>query len=362
MSNTQFLQEPEPLDREQNLELYLKLRQQSFDRAVAGYTSVSLTGLSGNVDLTPTQAKHRTIRLTGTPTGAVTVRIPATAGANADIVFSNVCTGSFAGVTLKSTGANSGNPSGVTLSTGFTRTVQHDGESAYPVTNETARTASSGLNAGLVAFWKLDEVSGARADSVGANHLTDNNTVTQAAAGKVGSAAQFTAASSESLSIADNAAVSTGDIDFSFAAWVYLDSKGADRVILGKAGATTEYLLRYVSSSDRFQFYCANGASNGNVLANVLGSPALATWYFIVVWHDATANTLNIQVNNGTTNGTFYSAGVADGANGFRLGAQDNNVDYWNGRIDAVGFWKRLLSGAEVTSLYNSGNGREYPF
>jgi hypothetical protein len=74
------------------------------------------------------------------------------------------------------------------------------------------------------------------------------------------------------------------------------------------------------------------------------------------------ANTINIQVDNATVNSAAYSAGVADGANGFRLGAQDNGVDFWNGRIDAVGFWKRVLSGAEVTSLYNSGNGREHPF
>jgi hypothetical protein len=363
MSNTQFLVEPEPLDREQSLEAYIKQRLQSLDRAVGGYTSVSLTGLSGNVDLSPAQAKHRTIRLTGTPAAAVTVRIPAALGSNADIVFSNVCAGSSAGVTIKSTGANTGNPSGVSLATGFTRTAQHDGESAYPVTNEAARTTSGGLNSGLAAFWKLGEVSGARADSVGANHLTDNNPVTQAAAGKVGSAAQFTAASSESLSIADNAALSTGDIDFTLAAWVYFDSKGADRVILGKIGAgSAEYLLRFVNTSDRFRFYCANGGSNGNVLANPLGSPALATWYFVVAWHDAAANTINIQVNAGAVNSAGYSAGVADGAQGFRLGAQDNSVDFWNGRIDAAGVWKRVLSSAEVTSLYNSGSGREYPF
>lgn len=128
---TTFLQEPEPKDREQSLEVYVKGRLQSLDRAVAGYTSVSLQGLSGNVDLTPTQAKHRVIKLTGAPSGAVTLRIPATTGANADVHFVNTCTGGSSTVTIKSTGVNAGNASGVSLPTGRSQQVRHDGESAY---------------------------------------------------------------------------------------------------------------------------------------------------------------------------------------------------------------------------------------
>jgi hypothetical protein len=136
MSNTTFLQEPEPLDREQSIEAYLKPRLQSLDRAVAGYTSVSLQALTGNVDLTPTQAKHRVIKLTGVPTGAVSLRIPHATGANADIIFVNACTGTFSTVTVKSMGANAGNSLGVPLATGKTRHVRHDGESVYPAAPE----------------------------------------------------------------------------------------------------------------------------------------------------------------------------------------------------------------------------------
>lgn len=128
---TTFLQEPEPKDREQSIEAYVKARLQSLDRAVAGYTSVSLQGLSGNVDLTPTQAKHRRIKLTGAPSGAVTVRVPYATGSNADIIFTNACTGSNSAATLKSMGANTGNSAGVSLASGEARYVYHDGESVY---------------------------------------------------------------------------------------------------------------------------------------------------------------------------------------------------------------------------------------
>lgn len=136
MSNTTFLQEPEPLDREQSIELYVKSRLQSLDRAVGGYTSVSLQGLTGTVDLSPAQAKHRVVKLTGAPAGAVTLRIPNTTGANADIIFANACTGVNSTVTVKSRGANAGNAAGVGVTFGETRTVRHDGESVYGVAAE----------------------------------------------------------------------------------------------------------------------------------------------------------------------------------------------------------------------------------
>jgi hypothetical protein len=363
MSNTTFLQEPEPLDREQSIEAYLKPRLQSLDRAVAGYTSVSLQGLTGNVDLTPTQAKHRIVKLTGAPAGAVSLRVPYATGANADIIFVNTCTGSGSTVTLKSTGANAGNGPGVSLAAGKTRHVRHDGESVYPVAPEQA-TVPSTLSSSLVAFWRLDEVAGVRVDSAGTSHLTDNNTVTQNA-GKVGAAAQFTAASSEYLSVADNAALSMGNIEFTVSAWVYLDSKTATRTILSKrvgVGTGGEYSLVYDNSSDRFLFAVFDSTTGINIAtANTFGSPSTATWYFIV--GKVEAGTLKVSVNGGAFDSVAKTVTIPDTAAPFLIGAQQSVPTlFFDGRIDAVGIWKRALTSAEVTELYNAGAGKEYPF
>lgn len=222
----------------------------------------------------------------------------------------------------------------------------------------------AGLYEGLVSYWRLGEVSGSRADSIGSNTLTDNNTVTQAD-GKLGKAGQFTAANSEYLSIADNASLSTGDIDFTFCAWVYADSLGANRFIVTKSNLSTlgEYFLAYSTATSRFRFAIQNASTFVTIDADVLGAPSTATWYFIVGWHDSVANTVNIQVNNGTANsGTTGATVPADSAQAFQLGAQSVPGDYWNGRIDSVGFWKRVLTAAERTALYNYGAGRAYPF
>lgn len=219
----------------------------------------------------------------------------------------------------------------------------------------------------LVAFWSLEEASGSRADAHGSNTLTDNNTVTQNP-GKVGNAAQFTATNGEYLSIADNAALSMGDIDFTIAAWVYLDTKD-NRVIAAKYRTSTnqrEYLLYYAASdgaTQRFVFLVSpNGTATTAVIANNFGEPSTGTWYFVVAWHNATANTINIQVNNGTANSAAHSTGVFNGTDDFRLGAlyTTSPIYFWNGRIDQVLVAKEAYSDAVRTWLYNSGNGRSY--
>lgn len=225
------------------------------------------------------------------------------------------------------------------------------------------------LSTNLVAFWKLGEASGTRLDAIGSNNLVDNNTVTQAA-GRVGNAAQFTFANSEFLSIADNADMSTGDIDFTFACWVYLDSVPVgivDMIVASKwtsSGDQREWGLTLDEGDNRFNWFVnPTGGSSGSVTldATSFGDVPLATWIFIVLWHDSVNDTLNIQINNGAIDTVAYSAGVFDGTSSFKLG-QINGAGFWDGRIDAVGWWKKVLNQLERTRQYNDGLGLEPPF
>lgn len=216
----------------------------------------------------------------------------------------------------------------------------------------------------LMAWWSLDESSGNRADSHGTNTLTDNNTV-GSASGKQGNAADFESANSESLSITDNASLSTGDIDFCFGGWVNLESKpGSNMVIAAKGGGTTrEWVLLWNSGADRFRFFISSDGSSASKIvdANVLGSPSTATWYFIVAWHDAGSDTINIQINNGTVDSLVTAAvAPADRAGNFALGIETGDTAYLDGLMDEAFFFKRVLTSDERTQLYNSGNGLNY--
>lgn len=223
--------------------------------------------------------------------------------------------------------------------------------------------ASSLLNQ-LAGYWKLDEASGVRADSLGVSPLTDNNTVTQAA-GKVGFAAQCVAANTEYLSAPSNPSLMVGDMDFTVALWVWLDTLGANRWIAhksnGVAGARDWELFCATTNIPRFQI--VNAAS---VVKTAVWSAALTAgaWFYVVGWHDSVADTVNIQVNNGTpvslaTAAQPPTAGAAD----FRLSAPvQSGVNPWDGRLDECGYWSRVLTAAERTSLYNAGAGLTYPF
>lgn len=220
----------------------------------------------------------------------------------------------------------------------------------------------------IVAYWKLDEaVDATRADSVGSNNLADLNSVAQAT-GKIGNAAGFDG-TTKHLSIADNSDLSTGDIDFTFSGWVYLNSKASSQAFLGKNSAATggaEYLLMYDIGADRFAFrvYRATDSSVAAV-ANTLGSPSTGTWYHITCWHDAAADTVNICVNNGAVDSVATGGALqASGAANFKIGAIDySGFEYYvNGRVDEMGFWKKVLTSAERTALYAAGSGLSYPF
>ncbi len=233
-----------------------------------------------------------------------------------------------------------------------------------PTSSAAKPAGASPLLASLVAYWKLDEASGTRSDSHGSCHLTDNNTVTQAG-GKLANAAQFTRANSEYLSLADNASMSTGDIDFTVQAWVYLDSKPVNMFIVAKDnGSPREYRLDYVQASDRFRFFAFTSSDSvaGIVSADSLGAPATGTWYHLLAWHDATANTVSIQVNGGTVDAAGTVGVPSDTAASLWIGAENGTNHFFDGRIDEVAFWKRTLTSGERSSLYAAGAGLEYPF
>ncbi len=220
----------------------------------------------------------------------------------------------------------------------------------------------------LISYWKLDEASGNRADSVGSNTLVDTNTVL-AGTGKINNAADFEAANTEYFTLADNASISIGNIDFTFSMWVNMES-GGFRTLINKeiASGEREFVLWYDTTgavaTNRLFWRVSDGlgAHSGDVVADTIGALSTGTWYFIVVWHDATADTVNIQVNNGAVDSASYTFGGADTAGAFWMGNQVAAATrLWDGMIDEVGFWKRTLTATERQNLYNSGNGLAYP-
>ena len=226
------------------------------------------------------------------------------------------------------------------------------------------------LPGNLVAYWEFEETTAVdRVDSHGSNDATIHNGVASTASGKVGNASLFSP--SAHCKVSDNADVSVGDIPFEWSGWVYPTDLGTTRVIVSQNQPTDSsdpkiaYALGYNSASNRFRFAMGDGGSNSAaVLADNLGAPSTATWYHLSAWHDPTADTINIQANNGTIDSQAYSSGGYDSDGPLVIGALIDTGSVfvpWFGRIDELSLIKNYIpTAADRTWRYNSGNGRSY--
>lgn len=200
------------------------------------------------------------------------------------------------------------------------------------------------------------ELNGDFTDSHGANDLTDNNTVGSGTGLVYATAADFESGNTEYLSIADNADLSFGDIDFTFEAWIKPESGVPNFAsVLGKRDAFFDDFRLYFHS-DLILFDCAGVSAFASVSAG--------NWYQVIVWHDATANEIGLVLNDGTPDTTATGGTApADTAGEFHIGNRGGAAGApWDGLIGPCRVWKRVLTSDEHTELYNAGAGRDYAY
>ena len=204
---------------------------------------------------------------------------------------------------------------------------------------------------GLVSYWKLDETTGTRVDSVGTNHLTPTN-APGSAAGKIGTACDFESTSSQYLSHADPTPL--GDEDFTYSLWFKRESLGGNVQLIGKDTNTGRCYYMFTNGSSVFLTFGDDAKTAVISVAND------TNWHFVCAWHDAVADTMHIQVDGGTV-GSMATAGIFPNplVQQVRIGARQYPTaeDYFDGLIDEVGLWRRVLTAQERSDLYNGGAG-----
>ena len=123
----------------------------------------------------------------------------------------------------------------------------------------------------LISYWKLDEASGDALDAHGANPLTQTGSV-GTAAGKVGTARDFSALTGAYFSHADNVDLSTGDIDFTIACWVQAGVTPPGYAYIASKGwysGTPEWQLFHYPND--FYFRVQNSAGGSGLSSRVSG-------------------------------------------------------------------------------------------
>jgi hypothetical protein len=208
----------------------------------------------------------------------------------------------------------------------------------------------------LVSYWNLSEASGNRADSHGANTLTDNNTVgsvTNAPANMPGTVANFVAASSQYFSKAANL-TGTPPTPFSIAVWVYIPTANPDYAVIADGGDTG-------ADPGRWGLYdVAPGVSfisRGSGTVNVAAT--YDAWNLVYIEYNA-AEVAGVSVNNSAlSQGVFIGTRQADTV--FRLGSSTiAGGTYFTGKQSSSLLYSRVLTADERTDLYNAGDGLFY--
>jgi hypothetical protein len=213
---------------------------------------------------------------------------------------------------------------------------------------------------GWVSYYKLDEESGTRADSIGSNTLTDNNTVGYGT-GVVNNASDAERADSEYFSITDGAQVGLDILhDLTLLCWVKMESAPATSHAITKWDGSTSnkaYGLDFTTGRlPRFQL-SHNGSTTTTL--NFSGSFPLATWTHVAATLDGSTRKTWKNAEGYSTN-TWTLGDLHDSDSFYSVGSLGTLSNVFDGMIDEVLTAARYLHPEEIKSIYNKNlNGEE---
>lgn len=205
---------------------------------------------------------------------------------------------------------------------------------------------------GLVAYYKLEEASGTRVDSSGnGRDLTILTGAPTNVAAKVSNGLKLVATGTQWVSMADDANLSFSE-SFSIGAWIQIDTQPASMVLTNKGNSGgfqfAEYMLRFVGGGSNIM-QAKVGNATSSVSLNSVATVATGTPVFVGMAVDTGgAQKIYIHVDDQPVVSAACTIKSYDSAFGLRVGREvGTNTNYWDGYIDELGFWNRMLSNRE---------------
>ena len=244
------------------------------------------------------------------------------------------------------------------------------------------------LSESLVSAWSLTELAGPRRDSAGSLDLrTTSDTRFNSSAGTPNTGISTGVLHPDDKFVVqfEGPATGSGTTNYdkmlfaplgynygdrsacSFAAWCYIDSTmaatGNDGVIVSHLNydwLDGWYVLQIESGGNqRIGLYFVAGATYSGLLSTT--NLSTSTWYHLAWTWDGTNRTIYINGASNVTD-TDSAFGIADNSAALCFGraSHDTYPHTWHGRMCHAALWKKELSAAEVTTLYNSGVPNRY--
>jgi hypothetical protein len=216
----------------------------------------------------------------------------------------------------------------------------------------------------LVAYWKAD-TNGSFLDETDNNNDGTISGATYTSSGKINGCYDFDGTNDY---VYNNGASLKGiSNDISVSLWVKAPEQSNDWASIVGRGTWTEtgcYDLAFKKADGslgryfRMEVYELSPNtcdSTTNIQDN--------QWHHIAGVIDDTAKKYYVYVD-GVLEGDCSFTGTlsAHSTKGISLGARNYADRFYDGLIDEVGIWNRVLTSDEISDLYNSGTGLSYPF
>lgn len=217
------------------------------------------------------------------------------------------------------------------------------------------------LTDNLVGYWKADESSGNMTDYSGNSYTATNNAVTFQA-GKINNGALFNS-TSDRFTVGDQTNLKFSK-EHSLNVWVNLQGTTptgwSPAFFKGDDGVDFWCIALYWDSTNKLK-YIINAVRGNNAQIQVLSSSITvdSNWHMITAIYNGT--TMKIYWDT-TEVGTGNTTSSIDTTDAWYLGNTNTARAATTMMYDEWGMWSRGITTTEMNTLYNSGNGLQYPF
>jgi hypothetical protein len=204
------------------------------------------------------------------------------------------------------------------------------------------------------AHWALDDAGGTTAaDSVNAvgNLTVPTGTKVSWVSGEYNTALAFSGTEATTTNVPINTSQS-----YSATAWVQMSSLSGYQAAVAVNGVSqAAFALDFTPQSNlSFTTYSADSAATAVTRVGSTTVPVLGQWYAVAATYNATTKQMAFYLN-GTLQGTASVNTVFQAAGSTQIGAMQaggvGQYQWWNGGVDEVNLYQRVLTQAEITTM-----------
>lgn len=207
------------------------------------------------------------------------------------------------------------------------------------------------LTTGIIGYWKMEDATEFLEGYPVAN--TDVSFI----AGKVNNCGDFNGTTAKF--VMSNQTPYNVTSNFSWSFWMNGDAFTGGPVLLSKFNASNQSFYFQFDSANNFRFATSsNGTTQSN--GDIPWTPSTSTWYHVVATYTASSNTVQLFVNT-ASQGTSSTATISifAGTSAIDFGQYNGGGgNFFDGKLDEIGFWNKVLSTVEISDLYNGGSGQ----